>query len=415
MTDVVLEMDHVFKKFKKGEVYDSLRDLIPALSRRLFGGAGKLPLKQNEFWALDDVSFGVAPGEALGIIGSNGAGKSTILKLLCGVMKATSGDMKVHGVLSALIEVGAGFHPDLTGRENVFLNGTILGMKKEQIRKRFDEIVEFSGLGDFIDTPVKRYSSGMYARLGFSVAAHVDPDILIVDEVLSVGDYLFQKKCIEKMNDIKRKGTTVIFVSHNLKAMAELCDSALLLDHGRCITVGRPGEVINAYLNQRLCRDSDKNGPVVSKVVVRGVDGDNVHFESGEKAWVDIEVSSRVRTEGLGLAVGIKDDQFNEVFDTSTSRLGKNTFSVEPGAPLTYTFELQLHLGPGSYYLDCLLYQYETQTNFDEFLQAATLIISYDKHIHGVANLYPVAYEQGEISDATRLYPLEARRNIALR
>jgi lipopolysaccharide transport system ATP-binding protein len=335
MPDIVLEMDHVFKKFKKGEVYDSLRDLIPAMSRRVFGGARKALLGQDEFWALNDVSFSVAGGEALGIIGSNGAGKSTILKLLCGVMKATSGAMKVHGVLSALIEVGAGFHPDLTGRENVFLNGTILGMKKEQIRKKFDEIVDFSGLVDFIDTPVKRYSSGMYARLGFSVAAHVDPDILIVDEVLSVGDYLFQKKCIEKMNEIKAKGTTVIFVSHNLKAMAELCDTALLLDHGKCLMMGSPGEVVNAYLNQRPCRQSHENGPIISKVVVRGVDGEGIHFESGERAWIDIEVSSRERFEGLGLVIGFNDDKFNDVFNVSTSQLRKSPFAVGPGRAFT--------------------------------------------------------------------------------
>jgi len=401
MPDIVLEMDHVFKKFKKGEVYDSLRDLIPAMSRRVFGGARKALLGQDEFWALNDVSFSVAGGEALGIIGSNGAGKSTILKLLCGVMKATSGAMKVHGVLSALIEVGAGFHPDLTGRENVFLNGTILGMKKEQIRKKFDEIVDFSGLGDFIDTPVKRYSSGMYARLGFAVAAHVDPDILIVDEVLSVGDYLFQKKCIEKMNSIKSKGTTVIFVSHNLRAMAELCDSALLLDHGRCITVGSPGEVVNTYLNQRVCRQSHENGPIISRVVVRGIDGEGVHFESGERVWIDIEISSEVKTEGLGLLIAIRDDQFNDVFNVSMSRLGKSPFTMGPGTAFTYTFELQLHLAPGSFYLDCTLYRYDTLMPYDKFSQAATLIVSCDEHIHGLANLYPVAYPKGHVADAS--------------
>lgn len=185
MTTVMLGMDHVYKKFRRGEIHDSLRDLIPATVGKLFAPSRKGSLERNEFWALRDVSFDVNKGEALGIIGSNGAGKSTILKLLCGIMRPTSGGLKVSGSLSALIEVGAGFHPDLTGRENIFLNGSILGMKREEIKKKFDEIVEFSGLAEFIDTPVKRYSSGMYARLGFSVAAHVEPDILVVDEVLS--------------------------------------------------------------------------------------------------------------------------------------------------------------------------------------------------------------------------------------
>src|SRR3972149_3170778 len=197
---IVLELTNVSKKFRKGEYYDCLRDLIPAMAARFMRREKEDQLSKDEFWALKDVSIRVSKGEAFGIIGPNGAGKSTLLKLLCGIMKPNLGEIRVSGTLSALIEVGAGFHPDLTGRENIFLNGTILGMKKEDIKGKFDEIVSFSGLESFIDTPVKRYSSGMYARLGFSVAAHVDPDILLVDEVLSVGDYGFQKRCFETMH-----------------------------------------------------------------------------------------------------------------------------------------------------------------------------------------------------------------------
>ena len=188
MSSVALEFDGVWKKFRKGEKHDSLRDLVPALVKALLSGNHRDALKTREFWALRDVSFQIKRGEAVGIIGANGSGKSTTLKLLSGILKSTRGEVKVNGKLSALIEVAAGFHPDLTGRENIYLNGTILGMRKPEIDRKFDEIVDFSGLEDFIDTPVKRYSSGMYARLGFSVAAHVDPDILLVDEVLSVGD-----------------------------------------------------------------------------------------------------------------------------------------------------------------------------------------------------------------------------------
>lgn len=193
MNTIALTAEHVSKKFRKGESYDSLRDFLPAILKGLKGKKNEISLGKREFWALDDVSFSVQHGEAFGIIGSNGAGKSTILKLLSGIMKPTSGRIFAGGRLSALIEVSAGFHPDLTGRENVFLNGAILGMKRMEVQQRFDQIVEFSGLRDFIDTPVKRYSSGMFARLGFSIAAHVDPDILIVDEVLSVGDFSFKK------------------------------------------------------------------------------------------------------------------------------------------------------------------------------------------------------------------------------
>ena len=188
---VALRMEHVYKKFKRGERHDSLRDLIPALFRRAVSKVAMVPeLKEQEFWALRDVYFDIAKGEAVGIIGHNGAGKSTMLKHLAGIMRPTRGESRSNGRLSALIEVGAGFHQDLTGRENVFLNGVILGMSRAEIARKFDEIVEFSGLADFIDTPVKRYSSGMFARLGFSVAAHLDPDILIIDEVLSVGDFV---------------------------------------------------------------------------------------------------------------------------------------------------------------------------------------------------------------------------------
>ena len=193
MSDVALRMEHVYKKFRKGEVYNSLRDLIPALTGKMFRQQSISKSDKREFWALQDISFEVKRGESLGIIGPNGAGKSTILKILSRIMRPTKGSMIVNGRLSALIEVSAGFHQDLTGRENIYLNGTILGMTKREIDSKIDQIIEFSGIEEFIDTPVKRYSSGMYARLGFSVAAHGDPDVLIVDEVLSVGDFVFQQ------------------------------------------------------------------------------------------------------------------------------------------------------------------------------------------------------------------------------
>src|SRR6267378_6132453 len=194
MNEPVIIFDHIYKKFARGEQHTTLRDLIPALISSWWNKKkiDEQALKGEEFWAVNDVSFSVPRGEALGIIGPNGSGKSTILKLLSGILRPDRGTYSVKGRLSALIEVGAGFHPDLTGRENIYLNGTILGMTRAEIKQRFDAIVAFSGVEEFLDTPVKRYSSGMYARLGFSVAAHVEPDVLIVDEVLSVGDYLFQ-------------------------------------------------------------------------------------------------------------------------------------------------------------------------------------------------------------------------------
>ena len=195
-----IEFINVSKKFKKGEKFDSLRDFIPSLIKGNFGKNGKNGnLKDQEFWAVKDVSFQLKKGEALGIIGPNGAGKSTILKMLSRIYKPTSGEIKINGKLSALLEVGAGFHPDLTGRENIYLSAAIIGMKKKEIESKIDSIIEFSELEDFIDTPVKKYSSGMYVRLGFSISAHMDPEILLLDEVLAVGDFSFQKKCLHRI------------------------------------------------------------------------------------------------------------------------------------------------------------------------------------------------------------------------
>jgi len=204
-------------------------------------------LKFNEFWAVQNVNFKVKKGEVLGIIGPNGAGKSTILKLLSKIMRPTQGEMKVHGRLSALIEVTAGFHPDFTGRENIYFNGAVLGMSKKEVDSKFDNIVDFSGIEEFIDTPVKRYSSGMTARLGFAIAAHVDPDVLLVDEVLSVGDMTFQAKCTQKMRELLQSGVTILFISHNIPLVENLCERVILLDRGIILKEGKPDVVIPFY------------------------------------------------------------------------------------------------------------------------------------------------------------------------
>jgi lipopolysaccharide transport system ATP-binding protein len=199
-------------------------------------------------WALDDISFAVDPGEAVGIIGRNGAGKSTILKILSQVTAPSSGEVRMRGRVGSLLEVGTGFHPELTGRENIYLNGSILGMRRKEITARLDEIVEFAEIGAYVDTPVKRYSSGMYVRLAFAVAAHLLPEILIVDEVLAVGDYAFQQKCLGKMQDVAERGRTVLFVSHNMASIRTMCTRAVLLSHGRVQIDGRVDDAIRAYL-----------------------------------------------------------------------------------------------------------------------------------------------------------------------
>src|SRR6201987_5738122 len=226
----------------------TLRDAIAELGSRVVrGNGGKAPAAAERFWALRDVSFAVEPGEVVGIIGRNGSGKSTLLKIVSQITAPTVGEVRLGGRTGTLLEVGTGFHQELTGRENVFLNGTILGMRRDEIARKFDEIVAFSGVGDFIDTPVKRYSSGMQMRLAFAVAAHLEPEILLIDEVLAVGDAEFQKKCLGKMGDISHEGLTIIFVSHNMTALRKLCSRAIWLDSGHIARTGDTDDVVNQY------------------------------------------------------------------------------------------------------------------------------------------------------------------------
>lgn len=227
-----------------GTLRESLVQAVRAPLKRFRNGS----LKQEILWALNDVSFEVQPGEVVGVIGSNGAGKSTLLKVLSQITDPTSGEVDLYGRVASLLEVGTGFHPELTGRENIYLNGALLGMKRAEIERKFDEIVAFSEVEQFLDTPVKRYSSGMYVRLAFAVAAHLEPEILVVDEVLAVGDASFQKKCLGKMGDVARQGRTVLFVSHNMPAVKSLCGRAILLSGGCLVQDGRVDEVVNSYL-----------------------------------------------------------------------------------------------------------------------------------------------------------------------
>ena len=389
MSNVALEMNHVFKKFKKGE-YDCLRDLIPALCGKILKRNQRNSLQEREFWALQDVSFQVNRGECVGIIGRNGAGKSTILKLLCRIMKPTKGEMKVNGNLSALIDVGAGFHQDLTGRENVYLNGTILGMKKWEIDKKFDEIVEFSGIGQFIDTPVKRYSSGMYARLGFAVAAHVDAEILIVDEALSVGDITFQNQSMKKIKSIVEGGSTVIFVSHDPRAVTELCRRCILLDQGRILDEGPAKEVVGRYLDAQKVRtwETSKREVFISRVFLHGQNGGNSEFTAGQKAWFEIEVKSKVECEKLSVSLNLLDNDYVEVFNTSTERLNRGSISLKEGESKKITFELILHLAPGKYHLGTHVYRSDIQKEYDSATDI-TLYVSCNEDVRGIANLYP--------------------------
>lgn len=392
MTDIALEGIKVSKKFQKGEIYDSLRDLIPALASQIFKREKANGLGQREFWALEDVSFQVNRGDSLGIIGHNGAGKSTLLKILCGIMKPNKGRIKVNGKLSALIEVGAGFHPDLSGRENIFLNGLILGMSRQEIKQKFDEIVHFSGLEDFIDTPVKRYSSGMYARLGFSVAAHVNPDILLVDEVLSVGDWTFQRKCAEKMEQLIRSGATIVFISHNLRAVTSLCNKCILLEHGKVVRTGSAEEVVKYYLDgaSQTSDVTQKSQIFISKMIVLKDGNEELRFKAGEKVRVQINVGSEIECHNLALHIYLVDNNYYEVFEVSTELLNAGGFSIKEGEEKEFNVELSLHLATGVYYLGAVIVnRHDVWKKYDRKFPAATLYIEADDAVRGAVNLYP--------------------------
>lgn len=288
MSDVVIKVENVGKQYHLGKV--GTGTIANDLNRWWHIARGKEDpyLKigsvndrtskssiNDIVWAVKDISFEVKQGEVLGIIGKNGAGKSTLLKILSRVTAPTTGDIKVKGRIASLLEVGTGFHPDLSGRENIFLNGAILGMTKQEIKSKFDEIVDFSGVERYIDTPVKRYSSGMYVRLAFAVAAHLEPEILIVDEVLAVGDAEFQKKCLGKMKDVAGQGRTVIFVSHNMASMNQLCTRGIMLQNGVLYTEGKMAEITPLYLNNSY------SGSLKGKIV----------FEESQKPFQIKEIS----------------------------------------------------------------------------------------------------------------------------
>lgn len=244
MSESVIQFDNISKRFLiRRESPRSFQELALNLLRLKGNGP------REEFWALRDVSFEVQPGEMLGIIGPNGAGKSTILKLISRVIEPTTGQIVTRGRISALLELGVGFHPDLTGRENVFLNGSILGLSRKEIKQRFDSIVDFAGIGSFIDAPVRLYSSGMYVRLGFSIAIHAEPEVLLIDEVLAVGDHSFQNKCLDSIRELRRQGVTVLLVSHELEKIRGMCDRALWIEHGQVQAIGDVERVIHAYLD----------------------------------------------------------------------------------------------------------------------------------------------------------------------
>lgn len=364
----VVSVDRLSKLYRLGgrPASDSLRDAVVEFARAPLGALRRRAADRvQELWALRDVSFDVAQGEVVGFIGHNGAGKSTLLKVLARIVEPTSGVVQIRGRVGSLLEVGTGFHPDLTGRENVFLNGALLGMRRAEIARRFDEIVAFAEIERFLDTPVKRYSSGMYMRLAFAVAAHLEPEVLVVDEVLAVGDIAFQKKCLGKMSDVARDGRTVLFVSHNLQAVSNLCTRALVLSAGQLEFDGAARAAIDQYsaayqtgsTSRQFAALVDRDGDSrlslnVMAVRQAGAEGAAFYSDLPIEIEMQVTVSATSRIEGLLIGFSLINADRIEVMSSYFDDLDRTP--PEAAEPGVYNLQCTIpaHLLPeGSYRL----------------------------------------------------------------
>lgn len=362
-----IEISHLSKKYKLGEqrYYYTLRDTLGTFFRNPFATIQKSLLEKDEFWALKDISFNVSQGEIVGLLGKNGAGKSTLLKVLSRITPPTQGEVVLRGRLGSLLEVGTGFHPELSGRENIYLNGAILGMSRSEVLQQFDTIVEFSQVGKFLDTPMKHYSSGMFMRLAFSVAAHLQSEILLVDEVLAVGDIEFQKKCLGKMGEIAKQGRTVVFVSHNLSAVQQLCSRCAVLEHGKIVYFGPTNTAVAKYLEHTHISSSQGDlrnvqrsrdfilSAKLEKIALRSDLKDPTNIVDSKKPLV-IELTYYAK-ESLktGFYLCIKDESRRPVLLLSSGHLKGKEFNVTKGRHTAVCQIEATHLTNGRYSVDC--------------------------------------------------------------
>lgn len=356
--------------------------------------------KKEDFWALKDVTFSVSKGQTLGIIGANGAGKSTLLSLLAGTKTASEGSVKTEGTISSLLELGAGFHPDLTGRENVFLCGALMGIPKAKMKAQFDAIVEFSGIGDFIEQPVKHYSSGMYVRLGFAVAVELDPDILLIDEVLAVGDSAFQRKCIAKMEEFREKGKTMLIISHDLKTIQSVSDQILLLDEGKVMGMGDPEELVEQYESITRKKNAkslqrewgtgeakiagveffDKTGAVADKFMW----GDPVDIR------IDYKTSVEIKEPVFGFAISDEDGRLIYGNNTQLEKFSTDTINGSGSVKLRID---EIAMATGTYLFSFSIHSADHETNY-----------------HRVDNLFPIAIESEKEFEGCCHMPCSWRR-----
>ncbi len=374
MSDPVIQVKNLSKVYKISHEQrasagnSTLRDTLVGAARKPFELISGQKMEKEKFWALKDINFEVNQGDTLGIVGRNGSGKSTLLKVLSRIVEPTEGEIRMKGRVASLLEVGTGFHPELTGRENIFFNGAILGMKQSEIRAKFKDIVEFSEIENFLDTPVKFYSSGMYVKLAFAVAAHLEPDILIVDEVLAVGDAAFQKKCLGKMNSVAKEGRTVLFVSHNANALRDLCQTAILLDHGTVSFAGSISDALEAYSSSYTDYSADyvaKPNPdqdvQILSMKVSSSDGNTSGVYDYNKP-MKAEISYEVRKSIAGSVLGVELYSLDGVplvssYDMKSMDNKPGKYTTEVNIPAGFLTHKQYYIvasieEPGSRYYD---------------------------------------------------------------
>lgn len=375
MGSSIIEVNGISKKYRLGKIgATSFRDELERwwenVRRRRNGQADLAATKTNtDFWSLKDVSFDVHAGEVLGVVGKNGAGKSTLLKIISRITEPTAGEIKIRGRIASLLEVGTGFHPELSGRENVFLNGAILGMNRAEIRRKFDDIVEFAEIGQFIDTPVKRYSSGMYVRLAFAVAAHLEPEILIIDEVLAVGDAEFQAKCLGKMKDVSRnQGRTVLFVSHNMAAVKSLCTRVVWMEKGTVRNVGPADKLVVEYLNettQKLVTAVSAHGLKLVNVGIHQAKDDLPinQLIFGESYDLRVRIASEKPFSKTAVVIQIKNAYGELITSICTPEEGIKPFEIKNEVEVEVSLR-PLRLLPGKYAIDVLVFRPNDHTRY---------------------------------------------------
>jgi lipopolysaccharide transport system ATP-binding protein len=404
MNDIAIRVNHLSKLYRIGIAsrHDTLRDQLAHGMRGLFKRGARPDPVARTFWALEDISFEVKQGEVFGIIGHNGAGKSTLLKILSRITEPTQGAADIYGRVGSLLEVGTGFHPELTGRENIYLNAAMLGMRRTEIRRRLDEIIEFSGIGEFLDTPVKRYSSGMYVRLAFSVAAHLEPEILIVDEVLAVGDSSFQQKCLGKMEQVSRGGRTVLIVSHNLPIIENFCQRALLLSKGRIAQLGEAKRVVETYagmnsdiLNIPISERTDRQGK--GDIIATGIELLDATGKALASAICGRDTIFRWHyrcVEGMvfrkcRVGLSVHDKTGEPFFLMSTELVDSMPLELRGEGFIDFTLP-ELPLSGGVYHIMSFV---ESDRDIQDWVHNAALLSVIDGDFYGTGKTYPPGWQ----------------------